>query len=446
MLNDHLDLDATFLALADPTRRGLVERLARGPASVSDLARPLPMSLPAVMQHIAVLESAGLVRSEKIGRVRTCRLEAARLSEVEAWIGRQRQEWNARLADWSPIWKTIPRRRPMTAPIETTETPVTRLTRLIRAPRAVVFAAWTRAEHLRQWFSPAIFTVPEAIVEPRPGGVFAICMRAPDGTDYWARGTFTAVSPVDHLAITMETRDAADATIFLAYTDVTFSEVADGTQLDVVQRYEVHQPEMAAPMLRGAPLGWSQTVDKLEIEVARMVRDGERGWSDAEKRVAAEAARPTPNVRSVAHGLFHVDRTVNATPARVYAAFTDEGAKAKWFAAPSGQWSTIERTMDVRVGGRERLRGLWANGTITDFDATYLDLVPDARLVYTYTMHVDERKISVSLATIEMTAIAPGKTKLRVTEQGAFLDGYDDAGAREHGTNLLIDRLVESLA
>lgn len=97
MLNRQHDLDTAFLALADQTRRGIVERLAHGPASVSDLAKPLPMSLPAVMQHIAVLETAGLVRSEKVGRVRTCRLEAARLNEVETWINRQRQEWNARL-------------------------------------------------------------------------------------------------------------------------------------------------------------------------------------------------------------------------------------------------------------------------------------------------------------------------------------------------------------
>ncbi len=97
MLNLSADLDTTFLALADQTRRDIIERLVQGPASVSDLAKPLPMSLPAVMQHIAVLENAGLVRSEKAGRIRTCRLEAARLSEVETWINRQRQDWNARL-------------------------------------------------------------------------------------------------------------------------------------------------------------------------------------------------------------------------------------------------------------------------------------------------------------------------------------------------------------
>lgn len=97
MLNHQRPLDLAFQALADPTRRAMVERLTRGPASVSDLARPLSMSLPAVMQHLAVLESSGLVRSEKVGRVRTCRIEPQALSLAEQWITQRRQEWEQRL-------------------------------------------------------------------------------------------------------------------------------------------------------------------------------------------------------------------------------------------------------------------------------------------------------------------------------------------------------------
>ena len=90
-------LDRVFQALADPTRRGLVERLVRGPASVSELSRPLAMSLPAVMQHLQVLEDAGLVRSEKTGRVRTCRVEPDALRAAEAWVTGQRTAWETRL-------------------------------------------------------------------------------------------------------------------------------------------------------------------------------------------------------------------------------------------------------------------------------------------------------------------------------------------------------------
>jgi DNA-binding transcriptional ArsR family regulator len=90
-------LDRTFHALADPARRAMVERLTLGPASVSELAQPLAMSLPAVVQHLAVLQTCGLVASQKAGRVRTCRLEPAGMSLAETWINQRRIDWEARL-------------------------------------------------------------------------------------------------------------------------------------------------------------------------------------------------------------------------------------------------------------------------------------------------------------------------------------------------------------
>jgi DNA-binding transcriptional ArsR family regulator len=97
MLNQKPDLDRLFSALADPTRRAIVERLSRGPASVSELARPLPMSLPAAMQHLGVLEATGLVRSQKMGRVRMCSIEPSALSLAEQWINARRIQWERRL-------------------------------------------------------------------------------------------------------------------------------------------------------------------------------------------------------------------------------------------------------------------------------------------------------------------------------------------------------------
>src|SRR6476659_7888991 len=96
MLNNTRPLDLVFQALADPTRRVMVERLSRGPVSVSDLARPLPMSLPAVMQHLQVLEASGLVRSEKTGRVRVCRIEPRVLESAEGWFAGRRASWEQR--------------------------------------------------------------------------------------------------------------------------------------------------------------------------------------------------------------------------------------------------------------------------------------------------------------------------------------------------------------
>ncbi len=90
-------LNQAFHALADPSRRSIVARLSRGPASVGELAEPLSISLPAVVQHINVLQRSGLVSSEKIGRVRTCRLEPLPMQSVERWIARHRKEWESRL-------------------------------------------------------------------------------------------------------------------------------------------------------------------------------------------------------------------------------------------------------------------------------------------------------------------------------------------------------------
>jgi DNA-binding transcriptional ArsR family regulator len=107
MLNQLIDLDSLFHALADPARRAIVERLTRGPAPVTELARPLPMSLPSAMQHLGVLEAAGLVRSEKVGRVRTCTIEPEALSQAEQWINARRIEWEHRFDRLSEYLKTL---------------------------------------------------------------------------------------------------------------------------------------------------------------------------------------------------------------------------------------------------------------------------------------------------------------------------------------------------
>lgn len=101
MLNDsnhpNSTLDRAFQALSDPIRRGMLARLAHGPASVSELARPLPISFPAVLQHLQALEASGLIASHKAGRVRTCRIEPTVMSAAEAWIAEQRAVWERRI-------------------------------------------------------------------------------------------------------------------------------------------------------------------------------------------------------------------------------------------------------------------------------------------------------------------------------------------------------------
>ena len=97
MRNHSGSLNAVFHALADPTRRMLIERLSRGPASVKELAKPLRMSLPGVLQHLTLLQRSGLVQTEKVGRVRTCRMHPAALRHAESWMLKRRAVWERKL-------------------------------------------------------------------------------------------------------------------------------------------------------------------------------------------------------------------------------------------------------------------------------------------------------------------------------------------------------------
>ena len=303
--------------------------------------------------------------------------------------------------------------------------PPLRISRVLHARRETVFRAWSSAEHVKRWFSPEGFTVSAATVEARVGGPFEVCMRSPQGDEHWMRGRFVEIVPPSRLAIDAEVSDSAGKKLFRAFTVVDFADTLGGTRLDVTQTYTFFDPA-AARMTEGAPEGWRSTLDRLEKEVVRLQGGGETGS------------------RAVVHGMFHLERTYDAPVARVWRALTDEAAKQKWFGGTRGHWELIERRMDVRVGGSERLKGRWEGGVVSTFDAIYHDVVPNERLVYSYEMHLDEKKISVSLATLQLAATG-GKTTLKVTEQGAFLDGYDDAGSREHGTGQLLDALGASL-
>jgi uncharacterized protein YndB with AHSA1/START domain len=147
--------------------------------------------------------------------------------------------------------------------------------------------------------------------------------------------------------------------------------------------------------------------------------------------------------RSVQHATFTIERIYDAPPAQVFNAFAAPAAKARWFGGPD-EWVKQRHEFDFRVGGRERLSGGPPGGTVHAFDARYQDIVPDERIIYTYDMHLDDRRISVSLATVEFKPAGAG-TRLIFTEQAVFLDGFDDAGSRERGTAWLLDKLGASL-
>jgi uncharacterized protein YndB with AHSA1/START domain len=147
--------------------------------------------------------------------------------------------------------------------------------------------------------------------------------------------------------------------------------------------------------------------------------------------------------RSVTHTTFVIERTYPVSPPAVFAAFAEPALKERWFTMPPN-WVDTQHTLDFRVGGRESNRGGPAGGPVHLFDARYQDIVENERIVYAYDLYIDEQRVSVSLATVELAGVGSG-TRMTFTEQGAFLDGLEDPAEREHGTNLMVDALGAAL-
>ena len=143
--------------------------------------------------------------------------------------------------------------------------------------------------------------------------------------------------------------------------------------------------------------------------------------------------------RSATHSTFVIERNYDASPARVFAAWADVNAKGQWF-GPGGEQ---EHRLDFREGGREHFEAA-VEGAVYSYDALYEDIVQDERIVYTYNMHRDGVRISVSVTTVELLAEGD-QTHLRYTEQGVFLDGEDKPELREHGTKEILDKLGGAL-
>ena len=144
--------------------------------------------------------------------------------------------------------------------------------------------------------------------------------------------------------------------------------------------------------------------------------------------------------RSAVHSTFAIERTYDASPARVFEAWADPVAKSRWF----GGSEPPEHQLDFRVGGREVNRGGPPGGPVFTYEALYYDIVPGERIVYAYEMYMGDTRISVSVTTVEFSGAGNG-TRLLFTEQGAFLDGHDTPAQREHGTGELLEKLGAAL-
>lgn len=142
--------------------------------------------------------------------------------------------------------------------------------------------------------------------------------------------------------------------------------------------------------------------------------------------------------RNTTHATFVIERDLAHPPAKVFAAYADPKKKAKWFGGPP-EWNS-EHTMDFRVDGKETSSGGPPGGVIHKMSGEYWDIVENERIVMSYELHLGATRISVSLGTTEIKPNGAG-SKLIYTEQGAYLDGYDDAGQREEGTRILLGQL-----
>jgi len=280
-----------------------------------------------------------------------------------------------------------------------------------------VWNAWTDPAALARWWGPAGFANPVCEFDARPGGAIRIHMMAPDGVIYPMDGRIEEIVPPKRLVFASGALGPDGRRLFDILNILELEDDGAGTRLTLdVRVTAIHDPA-AANHLPGMEIGWTMSLERLEEACIQ---------------------------RRTVFGEFTLERRLAASPARVFAAFATAEGKAAWFVAPADGWTVIERSLDCRVGGRERLVGLWQSGTITDFDAVYQDIVPGRRIVYSYAMHLNAVRISVSLALIEIEPDGEG-SRLTVTEHGAFLDGYDDAGSRRNGTSDLLDQLERSL-
>jgi uncharacterized protein YndB with AHSA1/START domain len=147
--------------------------------------------------------------------------------------------------------------------------------------------------------------------------------------------------------------------------------------------------------------------------------------------------------KSVAHGVFTVERTYDAAPARVFAAWADPKIKGKWYGDPNKE--SVADVFEFRVGGRELRTGEVESGQTYSLDSRYYDIVENERIVHAYEVIINGARTSVSVATVEFKPQGKG-TQLIVTEQGAFLDGIENPDERIGGTEFVLDRLRDVLA
>ena len=315
------------------------------------------------------------------------------------------------------------------APASSAPAPLT-ITRILNAPREVVFKAWTDPAQLAQWWSPHGFTRSVSELDARPGGVMRGAMRGPDGTAYPDTGMFHEIVPPERLVFTsVGIADEAGRPLLEVRNTVTFDDLGRRTKLTLHAEVVTAAPEVAGA-LAGMAEGWSQSLDKL----AEYLATG--AVAPSEPRLTGVLTLPSD--RSIAH-----TRIFDAPRDRVFQVYTDPQRIPQWWGPK--RHTTVVDQMDVRPGGVWRFVTRYADGHEEDFHGEYREIAPPARLVQTFEWEGMPGHVAVETMTLEDLN---GQTRMTLTStfdsvedrDGTIESGMED-GARESW-----DRLAALLA
>ena len=264
--------------------------------------------------------------------------------------------------------------------------------RTFQAPRALVFDAWTKAEHVCQWFGPHMFTNEDCVVDPRPGGTFRLGMRGPDGNVGLVSGTFHEVTRPERIEMTIAWVDDKGAAIISADYTIVLTEVREGTRLSMTSRVTKAE-SWAAQALAGMQEGWNMSLDRLA------------------SRVATDAS-PTDMV---------ITRVFDAPRGMVWDAFTDPKQVTEWW-GPNGFTTTIEQ-MDVRPGGIWKHIMVGPDGTRYPNKSVFREVVKPERLVYTLAGGKEDGSASASFeSTVTFDEESDGRTRVTMRSRFASAD------------------------
>ena len=215
-------LSETFAALADPTRRAILARLAEGEASVNELAEPFEISLPAVSRHLRVLEQAGLISRSRAAQSRPCKLEIETMKQARDWLETYKRFWTAGFDRMDDMLKDIQAKRAI-AMTETDDVATEDLTivRTFDAPRALVFEMWTNPEYTLRWMGPRDYPATLFEQDVRVGGNWRGCLSAADDPDrkLWQGGRYLEIVPPEKLVFTFAWADGPETVVTVLLTE-----------------------------------------------------------------------------------------------------------------------------------------------------------------------------------------------------------------------------------